>query len=470
MSADQRPGAVNADLAGASRDHGHVASRSHAECTGSGVRGDSGAGVNVPPRAERNGDGGGTEPTTGSAPPRTCARPDSVHLRPDRALTHVEGACLPLRSTLGQCRRCAEACPVGALSVSPERVALSEACIGCGRCVAACPTEALSLPEIDAARSREVATGVLRVECRKVPDALLAPNTLVLPCTGALTVGDVLARAAKGSAVQVIDRGWCSGCPANHGVASADVSHPAEAVIEEAKLWLDAVGADIAPSVSLEPLPRSAQRANEPPPSAVDDGAEPQFGRRALFRGAFSARPDRERSSIRPMGSGGRAAYPAVARLPSPERERRLGALGALAARSGLPVPPEAYPNLHVDSRCCDRRMCIALCPTGALRIAERTGEAELVFASERCINCGACVRACPEGALHLSQFGGSPTPRVLVRHTRLACVSCGEIFTPTRDQLASPGTAICQTCQKAQRFTEEAMRELFGAATNSTV
>ncbi len=467
MSADWGSGRVCVGLEGRSAGQEHGAQFDRVKKPESDGHGQRDAVLAVWPSAEARKEGCGTNPTTGPEPARAKGRPKGVPLRPDRALAHAEGACLPLRSTLGQCRRCAEVCPVDALSVSPERVALSERCIGCGRCVAACPTEALSLPEIESARSREVAPGVVRVECRKVPDALLSPNTLVLPCTGALTLGDVLMRSAAGAVVQVIDRGWCTNCPANRGAASADASHPAEPVIEEATLWLEAVGADIAPSLSLEPLPRSAQRAEEPPPSAGEDQGEPPLGRRALFRRAFSARPERERSSIRPMGSGGRAAYPAEARLPSPERERRLAALGTLAARSGRPIPAEAFPNLHVDARCCDQRMCVALCPTGALRMAERAGEAELVFASDRCLGCGACIRACPEGALQLSQVGGAPTARVLVRHSRLACASCGEMFTPTRDQLASPGEAICQTCQKAQRFTEDAMRQLFGAATN---
>ena len=467
MSADWAPGRVCVGLEGRSAGQEHGAQFDCVKKAENSGHGQRDAELTVRPSAEATTGGCGTTPTNGSGPARAWARPEGVPLRPDRALAHAEGACLPLRSTLGQCRRCAEICPVDALSVSPQRVALSEACIGCGRCVAACPTEALSLPEIDAARSREVPPGVVRVECRKVPDALLSPDTLVLPCTGALTLGDVLTRSAAGAVVQVVDRGWCTGCPANRGAGSADASHPAETVIEEATLWLEAVGVDIPPSLSLEPLPQSIQRAEELPPSTGEDQGEPQLGRRALFRRAFSARPERERSSIRPMGSGGRAAYPAEARLPSPERERRLAALGTLAARSGRPIPAEAYPNLHVDARCCDRRMCIALCPTGALRMAERPGEAELVFASDRCIGCGACVRACPEGALHLSQLGGAPTARVLVRHSRLACASCGEMFTPTRDQLASPGEAICQTCQKAQRFTADAMRQLFGETRN---
>ena len=88
--------------------------------------------------------GVGTRPamTTGDKAPQR------LRLRSDFALSHEEGACLPLRSTFGQCHACADACPAGALTVSVARVELSEACTGCGQCAAACPTQALSLPEL----------------------------------------------------------------------------------------------------------------------------------------------------------------------------------------------------------------------------------------------------------------------------------------------------------------------------------
>ena len=383
-------------------------------------------------------------------------------LQPGLALRHAEAACLPLRSTHGHCRACAEACPVSALSVSVEEVALSDACIGCGRCVAACPTQALDLPEIAAARAepRSGATSI-RIECRKVPQERLAADSLVLPCTGALTVGDILAWHAAGSQVRVVDRGWCEGCEAHGGDDAEPARHPAAAAIEEAALWLGSVGAPTSPTLLAEPLPLASRPASIVPPRTTEP--DPEFGRRGLLRGALRPTAPEPRRSATPMGGMGRAAYPAEARRPSPERARRIEALASLSAAAGVPLPAELFPDVTVDSRCCDQRMCVALCPTAALSVMEDQGAARLMFSSERCIACGTCVRACPDGAMHLAEHGGTAAPRTLITHARLHCVSCGDIFTPTAEDTASPGTAICPACRKAKRFMDDAARQLFG-------
>lgn len=387
--------------------------------------------------------------------------PSRRRLHADLTLMHEEGACLPLRSTHGQCHACADVCPVQALRVTVAAVELSDACTGCGRCTAACPTQALALPEMAIlAVAVPPVTGAmtLRVECRKVPPQAHSDETLVLPCLGALTSGHLLARAAAGIEVQIVDRGWCHGCEA--GCSEARPEHPASRAVEAAALWLDAVGSVRRASLVHEPLPLALRPAAIPPAPLP----APALDRRRFFRAALERPAGRQPSDATPMGGDGRAGYPVDARQPSPERERERLALERLAQDHGTAMPAEFFPQLHADARCCDRRMCVALCPTAALSVADDGAAAHLQWSSERCIACGTCVRACPDAALHLSPHGGMAGTHSLASHLRTRCSSCGDAFTPNDAQANAAEPARCPACSKSLHFMHDARRQLFGA------
>lgn len=388
--------------------------------------------------------------------------PDQVQLRPDSPLRHEEGACLPLRSRHGQCSACAQACPVQVLQVSLDGIALAPGCIGCGRCVAACPTQALMLPELarfDAFAIEVAATPALvRIECRKALATVGAtagtakPAELEVPCLGSVTPGRLMALHAAGHEVQLVNRGWCAQCEAGCG----DI-HPAQAAIETATLWLATVTGDATrlPRLVDEPLPLQAMPAAIPAAPALAES----LSRRSFFRDAMQRPAGRQRGSPTPMGSHGRALYPAERRQPSPERQRQLDALQRLGAATGQPLPEEFFPALTADSRCCDQRLCVAVCPTAALSVSVNDGGVALEFQSTRCIACGACARACPHDALSLHPHGGTPERQVLIRHTQQACLSCASPYTPgERD------AGLCPTCEKSRRFMNDARRQLFGA------
>jgi Fe-S-cluster-containing hydrogenase component 2 len=380
---------------------------------------------------------------------------DRARLHPAAPLWHEEGACLPLRSRHGECRACATACLLGVLSVTVAAVRLSDGCIGCGRCTAACPTQALTMPGLELPSPAPApASAPLRIECRKVPERQRAPGTTTLPCLGAATPGLLLARLAAGQEVQMVDRGWCAACEA--GGAG---EHPARRSLEAAVVWLEAVGDPRRPTLVHDPLPAAAMLPDIPP---APEGP-PRLDRRSFFREALQRPAGRHRQAPGPMGGNGRAAYPAERRHPSAERERQLTALRALASQRGQSVPAEFFARLSVDAGCCDRRMCVALCPTAALTVVDAGDSARLDLDADRCIGCGTCVRACPEGAMHLEPHGGSAGVHTLAAHRRMRCATCGDLFAAAAG--ASGDRALhCQVCTKTQRFIDDARRQLFGA------
>jgi ferredoxin len=366
-------------------------------------------------------------------------------------LRHDEGACLPLRSDFGRCRACVGACPVRVLDVTIERVALAEGCLHCGRCVAACPTDALRLEGFELPRLPE-GSGPLRVECAKVPAAQRASDGVCVPCLGGLSVGRLAALhdVAGARGVELIDRGWCGRCSAGGGEGN-----PVRGALEKVAMWLEAL-ADPRPAPRLRtlPLPAELMPADIPPPR--ESVEEARLSRRQFFA-TLATDPTGRRRGARPMGGDGRAAFPASERRESPERRRLLDALDAAAERGGREVPSEFFPQVTSTGRCLDHRICSGACPTGALKVADAGGRADLTYDAATCIACGACARACPEGALAVREHGGERSPVVLATHSLRACGTCGETFTP-RD-----GETVCMSCGKTQRFVGDAMSQLFG-------
>lgn len=387
--------------------------------------------------------------------------PARTVLRADRTLLHEEGACLPLRSRHGQCRACATACPVQALEVSLASVSLGDGCTGCGQCTAACPTEALSLPEMaqltaPIACDPALPESPIRLECRKVPEALRAPDSQEWSCLGAVRASHLVALGAGGREVHLIDRGWCETC--DMGCRSEPQRHPAQSALELSVLWIEAVdGRATVPTLVREELPL------ELCPSALPAAAAPaeKLDRRSFFRQAME-RPA-GRSVATPMGGDGKAAYPADRRSPSPDRERLLSALGVLAERSGQALPTELFPQMQVNASCCDQRLCVALCPTAALTVRTEGQGAHLMFSSDRCIDCGTCIRSCPTSAIQMQSVGGQPGLHTMTSHVRQPCSACSDIYSPTAAQLESEAPGLCPSCTKSQRFMDDARKQLFG-------
>ncbi len=370
-----------------------------------------------------------------------------------------QNACLPARSPLSDCRACVDACPVDALEATPEGPRLTGDCVACGRCSAACPTGALNGPGLDTAPRPAPANQPLSVDCWRVPPEQSPDRAHRVPCLGALSSDRLLqlVRSGEGRPVDLLDRGWCEGCPASAGCTRP----PVEKALAECHDALDELGlADRAPRLHQAPLSRRLFR-QEPPQSA----GERRVSRRGLFRrlaGHAAGASERLRGETGPPPE----PVPLVANRVRPvPRLRQMEALAALAEPQDQTLPNTLFPEASVSEACSNHGICASLCPTGALQKQTDAAGDGLDYDPLYCIRCGLCQRVCPEQAITIRARDRHPyMGRVsLTRHRRQRCQQCHTDFSAGKEQPLCPG------CRKDAELAQGAGRDLlFGAGSSS--
>ncbi|MBK1645808.1 hypothetical protein CKO25_14325 [Thiocapsa imhoffii] len=370
-------------------------------------------------------------------------RPDrqpSRALGPTTRLAIHADACIPAQFPELTCRRCADACPTGALVATSEGPEVASGCVDCGRCTVACPTEALSMPGFEIAPTT---SAIIAIDCWRVPAADTPSGAMRVPCLGGLSAATLteLTAEADGRAVAVLDRGYCARCPAGGREHSAP--HPAVAVIDEVRRLLDDCG--VAPSAGpcLIAMPLPAARMIE---GMGEPLLESRVSRRALVTGQVP-----------------RTTQPAPAPHPTPAaqtsglgRQRLLTALQRLSAAE-RPLPARLFPSLRASQDCADHRVCASACPSGALMAYADDRTRGLRFDAALCIACDLCVRLCPEQALTRDGPGEAKTartPQRLTRHPMQTCPECG-----AEHSTAEP---VCPACRRDRDFARSAFQTLF--------
>lgn len=327
--------------------------------------------------------------------------------------------CVVVRNRNASCRRCAEACPTGAIRVEGNDLAVApEHCVGCGTCATVCPTAALESKKPDdkellraavaAMQANDGAAVIMDAAMQAVAEGKYDPaKVVVVKSLGRVDESLIAVLAAGGATSIVLVAG-----PVEDASAASD--RTAQLVCDTAALLLETWGSDVSVKLTSK-LPRSVRRTE---PAEFDTGR----------RGFFSSVRDEARAAaaitaehvVREKLGAEEPEEPKFAKVAEdgtlphflPERRGRLLlALSNLGSPEDVMIDTRLFGHVIIDGeKCTSCQMCATFCPTEAIRkFGDATTAAEtgkpfgIDHYTGRCVQCHCCEDICPTGALTLS-------------------------------------------------------------------
>jgi len=327
--------------------------------------------------------------------------------------------CVVVRNRNASCRRCAEACPTGAILVEGNDLAVApERCVGCGTCATVCPTAALESKKPDDKELLRAAVAAMQANdgAAVIMDAAMQAaakgkydpaKVVVVKSLGRVDESLIAVLAAGGATSVALVAG-----PVEDASAASD--RTAQLVCDTAVLLLETWGSDVSVKLTSK-LPRSVRRTE---PAEFDTGR----------RGFFSSVRDEARAAaaitaehvVREKLGAEEPEEPKFAKVAEdgtlphflPERRGRLLlALSNLGSPEDVMIDTRLFGHVIIDGeKCTSCQMCATFCPTEAIRkFGDATTAAEtgkpfgIDHYTGRCVQCHCCEDICPTGALTLS-------------------------------------------------------------------
>lgn len=331
--------------------------------------------------------------------------------------------CVVVRNRNASCRRCAEACPTGAISVEGNDLAVApERCVGCGTCATVCPTAALEAKKPDdkellrsavaAMQANDGAAVIMDAAMQAAAEGKYDPaKVTVVRSLGRVDESLIAVLAAGGATSVALVAG-----PVEGSVVDADAAFDgaAQLVRDTAALLLETWGSDVPVKLTTK-LPHSVRRME---PAEFDTGR----------RGFFSSMRDEARAAaaitaehvVREKLSVEEPEEPKFAKVTDdgtlphflPERRGRLLlALSNMGEPEDIMIDTRLFGHVIIDpEKCTSCQMCATFCPTEAIRkfgdaaTAAETGKPfGIDHYTGRCVQCHCCEDICPTNALTLS-------------------------------------------------------------------
>ena len=329
-------------------------------------------------------------------------------------ITVHQNRCVVVRNRNARCRRCAEACVTGCISVRDGEVVIEpEKCIGCGTCATICPACAIEVhkpsdAEIyrSCAAATEAAQGEAIVACSQILSAangLYDPGKVVdVACLGRVDESLVAMLACGGAARVTLVHAKCDECPYAAGAKTAEL------VCETANVLLETWNSPV----------RVRMAGKFPSVARLSGASDYDAGRRGFFASlkdeAASAAAITVDQTARDMLGEEEEQPPKYVKvgkdgtLPHsiPGRRKRLTtALNAIGEPQDVMMGTRLWGHVVIDSgKCRSCQMCATFCPTGALRkFEEPDGTFGIDHYPSRCVKCRCCADICPADALWIS-------------------------------------------------------------------
>lgn len=343
--------------------------------------------------------------------------------------------CTRYRFRYSECSRCSDACPHAAIALSDEGASIDpKACQQCGLCIAACQTEAWASEKLPHIALLKQAASHLQTGFSIACTPSQAEADAKVPCLGVLDATFLGYLAARKVNTELRGAWHCDGCP--HGERG-------KAMLAYAREGFQTLKANGGDTVQWGTLTEAA-----PPEPARTAPAAVNHARRQLFRRVFgSAMEEAVRDSVSPP-----VPFRAV-RIAAPLSTIRRELLQIVWPRQGeqdFPLadslPASAF---AVRDSCNQCELCVRVCPTGALGLAETDTAWRLTFQFNRCVGCDVCQEACqPNALVRLPTVpvaaGLTKEAATLRSRPKQRCSRCDRFFMPTQ-----PEESLCPICDR---------------------
>lgn len=339
--------------------------------------------------------------------------------------------CTRYRFKYSECTRCQDACPHEAVNLSDGGASIDAArCRECGLCVAACQTEALvtdKLPHIQLLKQAGAKAAGFSIAC--IPSQ--AEGDAKVPCLGALDATMLAYLSARKIKLELRGAWHCETCP--HGTSGQAMIAYARDGVATLRGQADS-GEHWSNIVFAGPPEESAK------PVAVNHARRQMF-RQVFGRAMDEALKDTPAAPV-PMKAVRVAAPTSTIRRELLQIVWPRKAVGEFALDDTLPSS-----HFEVNDACNQCELCVRVCPTGAIGLAETDEAWRLTFQFNRCVACDVCIEACQPHALERQTSvaiatGLSKEPVTLRNRPKQRCKRCDRFFMP-----ANAAETLCQIC-----------------------
>jgi Fe-S-cluster-containing hydrogenase component 2 len=332
-------------------------------------------------------------------------------------LVHSE-RCVAVRNRHARCRRCAEACTSGAISIEDGHLSMrQDLCIGCGTCATVCPTAALEARDPSDSELLQEAALVMQDSPQQVvfacepllkgsADAYDKGRVIHLRCLGRVEESALVALAAGGVTDIRLCAADCATCPNRTGLATIQKVQASFHAIMDTWGQTDPLHfqTGLVDTVLVEHA--AAKQSSQP------DGVSRRGFFTALKEGATKAAADVLTAEAAPEdGSGLAGGAPQINKVMADgtlphfipnRRERMLDQLDTLGTPQAETIETRLWGHLRIDEELCNScRMCATFCSTGAIvKYDDADGSFGIEHYPADCVQCLLCQDICPTKAL----------------------------------------------------------------------